>query len=233
MSNAYDRDPKTGSSQFLRLKSKDESVVLRIASEPYREPKVWKLGEQKPMADENAANLTDKQWAAILREADYNVTEVFSWQVIDRADGKAKVFSGTPGVYKKIKAYAEQEQWGDPTEYDIQITRTEEPGPSYYDVMALPDKNELTVPELEAINGLDMSKLLPNARPSNEAQIDDLPEELSGVSAKDSPGKAKARATADKIKKQADEPEEEEEPEEDVVIEDIGEGPINLDDIPF
>src|SRR5258708_28463629 len=214
----YDREPSTGSRQFLRLKSKDDSVIIRVASAPYREPKVWKVGEQKPMADENSARLTEEQWAAIMREPDFNVTEVFSWKVIDRSDGKPKIFSSTPGVYKKFKAYAEMKEWGDPKEYDIKITRTEDPGPGYYDVMALPDKTPLSEAERDAVDSLDITKLLSNARLSSNPQIDDLSEEFTGP----------VKKTVSK------EPEELEEPEEpDVVIEDIGDGPINLDDIPF
>lgn len=215
----YDREPKTGSSQFLRLKSKDDSVIVRVASAPWREPKVWKAGEQKPMADENAAALKEAQWAAIMGNPDFNVTEVFSWKVIDRSDGKAKIFSSTPGVYKKFKAYATMDAWGDPKNYDIQITRTEDPGPGYYDVMALPDKSELTDAELEAVENLQqMNTLLPNARPSSSPQIDDLSDEFTKP--------AKSRVGAEK--------KAEEKPEEpDIVIDDIDDDPINLDDIPF
>src|SRR5579875_2334418 len=130
----YDFEPTSTRSSFLRLKSKGESVKIRIASKPYREPKVWKEGERAPMKDENAAKLTEEQWARIMGDPDYNVTEVFSWVVIDRKDGQAKIFSGAPSVYKAIGALAKKEEWGDPSGYDIEITRTEQPGPSYYKV---------------------------------------------------------------------------------------------------
>lgn len=214
----YDRDPKSGSGQYLQLKNKDEVVIIRLASAPYREPKVWKEGERAPMQDENAKALNEAQWAAIMQNPDFNVTEVFMWKVIDRADGKPKIFTSTPGVYKKIKAFATQEAWGDPKQYDIQITRTEAPGPGYYDVMALPNKTTITDSEQEAINSLEMTKLKPNARLSTGPQIDDLSDEY----------------TKPKAPEAAEDPGEPVAPENpDIVIEDIGDEPINLDDIPF
>lgn len=219
MADDYGRDPRSGSGQYLALKTKDEVVIIRIASAPYREPKVWKEGERKPAANDAVAGYTEAQWAAIMANPDFNVTEVFSWKVIDRADSKPKIFSSTPGVYKKIKAFAQQEQWGDPKTYDIQIKRTEDPGPGYYDVMALPNKTEITEKEQEAVDSLEMTKLSPNARLSSNPQIDDLSDEYTKPKAPDAPEEGTDGPAP--------------EAEEEIVIEDIGDEPINLDDIPF
>lgn len=70
----------------------------------------------------------------------------WGWIAIDREDGQVKVFSGTTGIALSIKSLTELRSkttkelvWGDPTTFDVQIERTEEPGPSYYRVTALPE----------------------------------------------------------------------------------------------
>lgn len=221
----YDFEPRSAKSQFLRLKDKGQSVTVRIASRPYREPKVWKEGVNTPLEDEKAAALTPEQWARIMGDPDYNVTEVFSWIVIDREDGQAKVFSTTPGVYKSIKEYAQTEQWGDPQRYDIKITRTEEPGRGYYTVQPFPDKSDLTDKEKAMVEKIDMRSLQANARALNETQLDDISDFLDQNNT--------PKAEADVPDMEGPKPQPSAEAPKDVVIEDIGDEPINLDDIPF
>lgn len=219
MSSAYDHEPRSSAGKFLRLTAKDQSVIVRLASEPYREPKVWREGIKAPMEDDKVAALTPDQWVKILRETDYRVSEVYSWAVIDRTDGKARIFSGAPSVYKNIKAYAQMEEWGDPTTYDIKITRTEDPGKNYYTVIAMPDKSFLNEKDQLMVEALDIETDLPNARLTSEDQVDKLGEEFQP-----SPSDENVDLPADddfKPKK------------EDVVIEDIPEGEVSLDDIPF
>jgi len=225
MGSAYDHEPRRAPSPYLRLGNKDDSVTIRIASEPYREPKVW-LGEPpsaKPVDSVEIALWTPETWADVMRDptTDYNINEAYSWVVIDRSDGRAKVFSGSPSVYKNIKNYATMPEWGDPKEYDIKITRTEDPGRNYYTVMALPNKSALTADEKTLVGALDMSTLSPNARLLTEPQIDAVgnPEDHVDVrtfptienTMKHTPG------VADK---------------KDAVAE-VSDEPINLDDIPF
>lgn len=169
----YDFEPKAGKSIFLRLKDKDQKVVLRIASKPYREPKVWKEGTLAPMKDELVTGLSEAQWVKIMSDPEYSVTEVFHWIVIDREDGSAKIFTGTAGVYKSIKEYAQKPQWGDPTKYDIEITRTEQPGRGYYSVSPFPEKSEISYQEELDVREINISERIPNARSVTDKQLDD------------------------------------------------------------
>lgn len=212
----YEFEPRSAPSIFLKLKEKGDKVLIRIASSPYREPKVWKIDVKPPLDPEKVVALTEDQWRTLYRDPDYNITEAFRWVVIDRESGLAKIFSGTAGVYKSIKKYAEMPEWGNPTEYDFMIERTEQPGPSYYAVTALPNKEELSAKEEDLVKALDLQDKLPAARKLTEVQVDHIPE--MDEQPAHTPGVADG--PTEPVKK-------------DVVIEDIPDQPINLDDIPF
>lgn len=204
----YDFEPREAPSVFLKLKEKGDKVLIRLASPPYREPKVWKIDSKPPMGVEPMLQLSEEQWRTIYRDPDYNVTETFSWKVLDRVSGQAKIFTGTPGVYKTIKKYAEMDGWGDPKNYDIQIERTEQPGPSYYAVTPMPTKEPLLERELKLVEALNLQEKLPAARKLSETQVDHIPEM----------DEQETTPPADKL---------------DTVITDIPGEPISLDDIPF
>lgn len=215
MSSDYGYEPKTGAGLFLRLKAKGDSVKIRLVSPPYREPKVWVDGQRQPIEADKVLGLKPGQWMTLYRDPKYTVNELFHWGVIDRADGEAKLFSGPAGVYKQIKAHAEMTEWGDPTGYDFTVTRTEEPGPTYYKVTALPNKEDKTTKEeKDKVANLDFAKLVPVARRLSEEQVDQLPEGAN---------------------EPTPEPLSTVPPEagDDIVIEDLGDEPVNLDDIPF
>lgn len=214
----YNYEPKQADSVWLKLKEKGDIVTIRLTGPPYREPKVWKEGVTRPIETDKVLALTEAQWMNIFREPDYNVAEVFHWQVIDRDSGLAKIFTGTPGIYKQIKKFAEMPAWGDPKTYDLQIERTEAPGLNYYSVMALPNKEPLSDKEQRLLGELDFAEKLPAARKLTEQQVDFV-EAIDGPmgTIEDEPAVSDAPPA-----------------NPDTVIVDGIEGtPINLDDIPF
>lgn len=229
----YDRPPREPASQFLRLKQKDQQIKIRIASRPYREMKVWPASPgEAPLASETVMALSTGQWAKLMADSDWNIQETYHFGVIDRSDGAAKVFTTTGGVYGKIRSYAEDPEWGDPRTYDITVTRTEKPGPSYYDVKPSPNKTDLMESELAKVSKMDLLKLVPNAIPASEPQPDDIDDT---VELEPLPWDAPITAGSTVAAAAVGEPQPEKPPEKlDVVIEDVEpDKPVNLDDIPF
>lgn len=216
MSSDYDFEPREAPSAFLKLKEKGDRVLIRIASPPYREPKVWKADVKAPLGADETLALSEAQWYAIMRNPDFNVTETFSWKVLDRETGLAKIFSATPGVYKSIKEFAVMPEWGDPKNYDIIVERTEQPGRGYYKVTAMPNKSDITEAEMKLVDALSIGEKLPVARRLNEVQVDHIPEMDEQPAAPGAPQDADVPPA-----------------NPDIVIEDIGDEPINLNDIPF
>lgn len=210
----YSYTPPEKPSIFLRLKTKGDKILVRLGSAPFREPKIWKAeGNAPPMDAEQMVRLTEDQWRRIYRDPEYNVSEVFHWKVIDRDNQQAKIYTGTPMIYNQIKKFADTAGWGDPRSYDLQIERTEKPG-SYYEVTPMPDKTPITDRELYLLEAVDLAEKIPGARHLSETQVDHISE---------MDGPAEPAAPIGGTKKQVD----------DIVIEDIGDDPITLDDIPF
>lgn len=172
----YDRKPQEAPSLFLRLKSKKESCRIRIMTAPLREPKIWFEGQDKtpPMKPEGVALLTKGQWATVMRDPTYRVSEVFHFLVIDRTDGQAKIFTTTGGVYGKIRQFAQDAEWGDPIQYDLTVTRTENPGKNYYEVVPSPNKSAPTIAERAKIDAIDTNEKLPAAIRASQPQLDDI-----------------------------------------------------------
>ena len=59
----------------------------------------------------------------IEKDGSYNVKHFWAFKVLDREDGKVKIFEITQnGVKRDIEALLQDSDWGEPTEYDIKIT---------------------------------------------------------------------------------------------------------------
>lgn len=133
----YDYEP-VDNSPYLKIEE-GKKVKLRIASKPIHFTESFtdqKTGETKE-------------------------SERFAWVVLVRDTGKVKAFKSGVLIYKIIKDLAENEDWGDPKEYDLTIENTGELGSRYYIVTPSPKKAPLTTEELAMIMGenLDLEKL--------------------------------------------------------------------------
>lgn len=191
--SVYDYKPMAGASQYLRLTEKGETAKVRIASEPYRSLRIWKESERKYMDGDKVAGLAEAQIDAIMRDPDFTISEVFSWKVVDRFDGQAKVLTMPGSVFKKLAALAANEDWGDPVDYDITVERTENPGSGYWTITPTPNKTPLDEKQLDQIEALDIPKLVTGAKSLEEVEpkpktddvapekIDDKPIDLSEV----------------------------------------------------
>lgn len=123
----YDFEPKENS-PYLRLKSKGDKVKIRLVSVPIHFEETFENKET----------------------GEVKTSDKFAWVVIDRSDGLIKGYKAGVMVYKAIKEYAMDEDWGDPTGYDFTITRTEEQG-RYYTVSPSPTKKPITEEEKKQI----------------------------------------------------------------------------------
>lgn len=170
----YTRKPMSSPGSFIKLKSKGDKVRVRILSEAYREPKVWEDGVKAPLSSQETKELTKEEWIRILREPTFTVSETFIWIVWDYSDKTAKIFQGTGGVYSKVKDFNDDPEWGDPTQYDFTIERTEEPGKNYYKVTPSPNKVSPSQDMLERAGRLDISSKAPAARPAESKGLDEI-----------------------------------------------------------
>lgn len=117
----YNAEASTGGGLYLRLKKKGEKVRLRLVSDCYRYTDVLPA--------------KDGEEAKILRKAAW--VAIHKFMEGGKPQKKVVVFTNGPMVYGLIKDLAENEAWGDPKLFDIEIERTEEAG-KYYTVQPLP-----------------------------------------------------------------------------------------------
>lgn len=106
-------------SKYLRLSSKGEKAVIRIVSNPF----IF------------LESITDQDTGEIQE------VERFAWLVIDKTDEtkpRVRGYRASASVFEKIKKLAENPKWGDPTRYDIEVERTEQPGAGYWAVTPQP-----------------------------------------------------------------------------------------------
>ena len=232
----WDRKPKESASVYISLKSQGETAKVRIGAAPLRFVTVWPAGAQKgakPLDEAMVANFSSGQWMSIMRSPDWEIRETYVLLVIDRMDGNAKVFKVSGTVYGKIRDYAKNPEWGAPAGYDITVTRTETPGKAYWDVTPSP-KTPILTSEVDKVRALDVAKLVPTALPANVPQ----PDEIDEITAPEPlPWEQHVPVATPSFQQAAPAPAIDPAPAApfvpDDVIEDIGDGPINLDDIPF
>ena len=144
-----------GDGKYLSLKEKDQSVQIRLVSMPVYIKRYWitsPSGKKQPVIVEKGQpdpyGGKDVPVGERL-DADYR----FGWIVIDREGNQVKIFQASKSVAFKIKAVSELTDklgniiWGDPNGYDLLITRTEQKGPNYYSLDALPHTRTPVTPE--------------------------------------------------------------------------------------
>lgn len=83
----------------------------------------------------------------------------YSWVVWNRDANKAQIYTSGISVFKQIAALIED--WGEPTEFDIRIARSGSGlQDTEYIVTPVKVSKDLTDDELEAVNSLDLTKLI-------------------------------------------------------------------------
>lgn len=120
---------------FLFLKSKGDKIWIRIASEPYRYVDKFQRKDGSPVQEKRVA------WKVIHKEL-----------VDGRLRKTARVYRGTVMVYEQIQELIKNPQWGDPTGYDIVVTRAESKQHGFYIVTPIDKyKGPISDDDLEKI----------------------------------------------------------------------------------
>ncbi|RXF11087.1 hypothetical protein EG878_14625 [Enterococcus faecalis] len=82
----------------------------------------------------------------------------FAINVIDRSDGKVKVLDKGLAVFREIKKYAMNDEYGDPRQYDMTLERSGEGLGTEYSITPARSNTPLTSDEL-ALEKVDLEKL--------------------------------------------------------------------------
>lgn len=174
----YDYQPETSGGKYLSLKNKGDKINIRIADKPISYFVHWVNNKPQRCDDpEDCKTCLEEKSNPKSFDPQQRRKQVFVWPVIDRKDGIAKIFKGGASIFLGLREYALNTKWGDPTKWDVEITRTEI-RPKYYSVIPDPDSRtvELTKEELTGVNKL--APLINEVVAGEQEDVDEEKEDL-------------------------------------------------------
>ncbi len=127
-----------GSSTFMKLQ--EGANRFRIMSDAVIGWEGWK--DNKPFRREGAEiNITADEVDTDQKYKKPKISHFWAFKVYDYTDGSVKILEITQKtIMKAIQALVEDDDWGDPKNYDISITRTKEGERTSYSVKSYPPK---------------------------------------------------------------------------------------------
>lgn len=211
-----------GSGTFVKFRA-DVPLTLRVLT-------------TDPVISET--EFTDKKTGEI------NISTRFAFIVYNFTEEKAQILQASPAMARKLGEYHnDQDFGGNIRKIDIKITPTGEGLERRYDLQILPKPRDLTQEMIDEARAIDLDNLVKNSRGRMSGYNQDMSGEPVGSGGS---GYAKARAKADELKagRQSDDELAAEEAEReradkeaadkpDPIVADVGNEPINIDDIPF
>jgi len=161
MSNIYaTHQPPSEGGLFLKFEDK-VPVKLRIVSEPY----IFQNKYENKSTGETTWNTR------------------YAWAIYNHDNGSGQILQLPPTAYRQIAAIAADPEWGDPTSYNIKITREGTGKDTKYSVVGSPQKTELTEEQKEEAGKVDVQKAISNAIPLTQfTSTDSLPKPAPTVS---------------------------------------------------
>jgi hypothetical protein len=127
-----------GKDTFLRLKP--GSNVVRVVTRPYLyNQHKYKIPGEKGYGHRINCSRTDNNDYCVVCSKGDRPKKRFFIGVIDRQTNTYRVLDINYGVFKNLQVYVEQDVWGDPSGYDIDIVVNPKAGSvGYYTVVAKP-----------------------------------------------------------------------------------------------
>lgn len=141
-----------------------------------------------------------------------DLTPRIAWVIWNHDENKAQIWATNGATYNSIKDLVSDDEYGDPQKYDIKITRTGTMQQTRYSVRPGTARDPLSVDQIKACEAIDPIEVIGRSQTAQHVMwLEEHREE----------------------KNKPDDSEEQPAKKVDTVIEDIGDEPINLDDIPF
>lgn len=122
--------------------------IMRIVGLPYEVEVHWEDG-----IDGSKKRIVCLGAGCPICKAGHVPQKKFQVLVIDRTDGKLKILEGGNSIFRQIKDYAMDADYGDPSKYDIKIKKEGSGRETKYTIVASPKKSELTQEEQALLDG--------------------------------------------------------------------------------
>lgn len=203
--------PDGGGGLFLKL-ADGEEVKVRIVSLPVIFENEFKIGDEVSLSTR------------------------FAFVIWNHEIDKAQIWQTNAATYgQQISPLLDDDEYGDWRKYDMKIKRTGEKAQTRYHLRPGVKRYDLTEEQIAETDKIDIITTIKKSDSASKVMWLSDYRELE-QEAKEGKGIDKARARATRIKnkpKAVSANEGGDDEEEDTVIEDIGDGPINMEDIPF
>lgn len=193
---------------WLRLTDGDNEVRIVTAPYQYVSHKYKKEGDQGfgqkvgctmihgscAICDIVAAMPEDTAMAKKAKQ-DMKAKQRWFYGVIDRKTGTYKVLDVSFAVFSKVRDWARNAKWGDPTKYDVNIlVKKNAPPNEYYNVQALP-KEPLSAGDQILKDNADLEDLQRRCTPLTIEQQQTRLNKINGVSTEGSAPTGTVKAT--------------------------------------
>lgn len=152
--------PKAGG-KYTKFKA-GEAVKLRILSSPILGYEKWTTGKQPIRWRMNESEPQRNDW-----KPDEKAKHFWAMVVYNRNTKQIEILQiSQVSIQEAIAGYAQNEDWGNPKDYDVTITRTDKDGRTSYSVMPSPKKPiEAEVVEQLQDMTIDLQKLFAGEDP--------------------------------------------------------------------
>lgn len=101
--------------------------------------------------------------------------------IIDRKTGTYKILDMGVAIYQKVQGYSRDEDWGDPSQYDVDVVVDKQGGATgYYNVIAKP-KKPLSDEDVAIKQNVDLESLKRKCLPPS---VESVEKRLAGIRAK-------------------------------------------------
>lgn len=162
----FDYEPMFSGSNDIYFDIADgETKQFRIAS-----PTQVKLQARQGSTLINTKNWDINDWKEAIESGDYDIKERFIWVVLVRQgeeeDPIAQVMEQGSGVYKRIAALNQDEDWAPITDTDLKITRKGTGLDTRYEIVPSPkNRGKISDNEFAIADEVQISKYVPDAMP--------------------------------------------------------------------
>lgn len=103
--------------------------------------------------------------------------------IIDRRTQSYKILDMSVSVFKSIQELVRDEDWGDPTQYDIDIKVDKNGGPTGYYTVIPKSKKPLSAADLDIKSQVDLDDLKRRCTPPTPEQVEELIKAIDAKSA--------------------------------------------------
>jgi len=197
MSSIYETyQPPVLSGGFLKIADK-QTVTMRIASEP------------------------------VIFSNDYkgNISTRYGWVIYNHDEKCAQIMIMSGRFFTDLSTWAKDPEYGDPTKYNIKVTRNGIETATTYTIIGSPKRDPLTSEQQEAVDKVDIIKAISAGQGvSSVFWLAEAERGTANTGLTNNSGYGQAKAKADEIRNKGN----------DVALEDINDDePIDLSEIPF